>query len=492
MDENSCVFTIFGGTGDLTKRKLIPAIYGLIIENRLPKNFAVVAIGRRDLTTEIYINNIISEMNQFTRFKLDEKSLDKLRKIVYYKKLDFLSEPNSYKHLDEYIKEINGKHHTKDNRMYYLAVGPQNFYPIIKSLHDNNMIINKNNFSRIIIEKPFGNDLDSATNLNKKISKIVDEKYIFRIDHYLGKEMIRNIFAIRFSNSLFEPLWNNRYIDNVQIISNEIMGVENRGDYYESAGILKDMFQNHLLQLLTFIAMEPPVSVDSESIRDEKIKVLKSLRIFKEDEIKTHVIRGQYDKNNINGKELKGYRSEDKVSRTSNTETFVATKMFINNYRWYNVPFYIRAGKRMDEKVTKVIIEFKKLPSIDSYEGFEVSKPNTLTISIQPNEGIDFQLNTKLPGNDFKISTANLYYCQNCNIQNNSPEAYERLILESLKNNKSLFASWEEIKYSWTFVAPIEKYFRENETSFPNYLAGTRGPIEADELVEKDDRSWWY
>jgi len=496
MEENmynelASIFVIFGGTGDLTKRKLIPAIFSLMQEEKLPENFMIVAIGRREKTNEEYRKEMYDSVEKFSRFSLNNELWDKFSKRIFYKNFDFTSTCEGYRSLDSFLEEVETKYSTQGKRLYYLAVAPEFFEGIIRNLKNNGMVDKTTGWQRIMIEKPFGSSLKTARILNDNISKLIPEEDIFRIDHYLGKEMIQNILAIRFGNSLFEPLWNANYIDNIQITSNELIGVENRGSYYENAGILKDMLQNHLLQMLTMIAMEPPVDFEPESIRDEKVKVLRSLRPFTNESFKEDIVLGQYGEGIINDEKVLGYREEDKVSSKSNTDTFIALKTYIDNFRWGGVPIYIRAGKRMDIKSTEIVIQFKKLPGINYYKEFDKVVHNFLVLKIQPEEGFFFQINAKKPGSEFKMEKVQLDYCQSCKYLNNSPEAYEKLILEAIRNNSSLFTRWDELEYSWKFIESIEKELKNNISKFPNYSAGTSGPKEAMDLIKKDGREWF-
>ncbi|MCB2293857.1 glucose-6-phosphate dehydrogenase [Clostridium algoriphilum] len=489
--ELSSMFVIFGGTGDLTKRKLIPAIFSLMYENKLPENFTIVSIGRREKTNEQYREEMYEFAIKFCRFPLNDKLWRTFSKRIFYKNFDFTSDKEGYKDLDSFLINVETEYLTGGRRLYYLAVAPEFFEGIIRNLKNNNMVCMATGWQRIMVEKPFGSSLKTARILNHNISKLIPEEDIFRIDHYLGKEMIQNILAIRFGNSLFEPLWNANYIDNIQITSNELLGVENRGAYYEKAGILKDMLQNHLLQMLTMIAMEPPVDFDPESIRDEKVKVLRSLRPFTEESVKEDIVRGQYGEGIVNGIKAVGYRQEDRVSRESNTDTFIALKTYIDNFRWGGVPIYIRAGKRMDTKSTEIVIQFKKLAGINYYKEFNEIGHNLLVLKIQPEEGFFFQINAKKPGNDFKMEKVELDYCQSCKYVNDSPEAYERLLLEAIRNNSSLFTRWDELEHSWKFIESIEKGYESDISNYPNYAAGTPGPEEAINLIKKDGRQWW-
>jgi len=496
MDKNidkdlSSIFVIFGGTGDLTRRKLIPAIFSLMYEEKLPENFTIVAIGRREKTNEEYREEMYEYVEEFSRFSLDGDLWTKFSKRIFYKNFDFTSDNKGYVDLDLFLETMEIKYSTGGKRLYYLAVAPEFFEGIIRNLKDNGMVCKAIGWQRIMIEKPFGSSLETARILNHNISKLVPEEDLFRIDHYLGKEMIQNILAIRFGNSLFEPLWNANYIDNIQITSNELLGVENRGAYYENAGILKDMLQNHILQMLTMIAMEPPIDFEPESIRDEKVKVLRSLRPFTADSFKENIVRGQYGEGEDEGSKVLGYREENRVSSTSNTDTFIALKTYIDNFRWGGVPIYIRAGKRMNNKSTEIVIQFKKLPGINYYKEFNNISHNLLVLKIQPDEGFFFQINAKKPGSEFKMEKVQLDYCQSCRCLNDSPEAYERLILEAIRNNSSLFTRWDELQYSWEFIESIEKQYENNIPNYPNYSAGTSGPKEAVDLIKKDGRQWW-
>ena len=489
--ELSSIFVIFGGTGDLTKRKLIPAIFSLINEEKLPENFIIIAIGRQEKTTEVYREEMYESVEKFSRFSLNDELWHRFSKRIFYKNFDFTTDDQGYRALDAFLEAMETKYSTGGKRLYYLAVAPEFFEVIIKSLKNNGMVARGIGWQRIMIEKPFGSSLETARILNQNISKLMPEEDLFRVDHYLGKEMIQNILAIRFANSLFEPLWNANYIDNIQITSYELLGVENRGGYYESTGVLKDMFQSHLLQMLTLITMEPPVDFEPESIRDEKVKVLRSLRPFTAESVKDDIVRGQYGAGEVNGKKVVGYREEDRVSPVSNIDTFIALKTYIDNFRFGGVPIYIRSGKRMDTKSTEIVIQFKKLSGINYYKEFDEIVHNLLVLKIQPEEGFFFQINAKKPGNEFKMEKVQLDYCQSCKYSNDSPEAYERLLLEAIRNNSSLFTRWDELEHSWKFIESIEKEFEDSVPNYPNYSAGTSGPEAAIDLIEKDGRRWW-
>lgn len=464
----SCIMVIFGGTGDLAHRKLLPAIYNLHYEKKLPYKFAVVAIGRRDKTNDEYREEILESLKKFSRFDLDQAVWKSIKDRIYYKTMDFLQGEN-YKALNEDLREIDGVYNTEGNRMYYLAVAPEHFEIIADNLNSHCMKENDSNWNRVVIEKPFGRDLNSARFLNDKIVKVFKEENTYRIDHYLGKEMLQNIMVIRFANMLFEPLWNNKYIDHIQISSSETVGVGSRGGYYEKSGALRDMVQSHMLQLLSLIAMEPPNDLETKSIRDEKVKVLKALGKSNIEDIGEHVVRGQYGKSEIDLERISAYRDEEKVSASSDTETFISLKVNIENFRWAGVPFYIRTGKRMKKKSTEIVIQFKSLHNILYFKEKELL-PNVLVIRVQPTEGVFFQFNAKEPGTQNNIIPVNMDFCQNCQIGINSPEAYERLLSDVIRGDATLFARWDEVEYSWRYVDQI---FEAWKNSVPNFQTMT-------------------
>ncbi|GAA0721609.1 glucose-6-phosphate dehydrogenase [Clostridium malenominatum] len=486
----SCIMVIFGGTGDLTHRKLMSAIYNLAFQDMLPKNFAIVSIGRRIFTNDQYRNQIRESVGKYSRFAMEDEKWNKLRNKIYYLDFDF-RDNDGYVTLKKLLDSLDNKYNTNGNRMYYLAVAPEYFEPIVEKLKFHSMNTHENSNRRIVIEKPFGRDLKSAMYLNEKIKSAFSEENIYRIDHYLGKEMIQNIMVIRFANVLFESLWNNKYIDNIQISSSERVGVETRGGYYESSGALKDMIQNHIFQLLSLVAMEPPISLHTEDIRDEKVKLFKSIEKVTPEYIMENMVRGQYGRGKIGSKEVLAYREENKVSPTSNIETFAAMKLYIQNYRWAGVPFYIRTGKRLASKSTEIVIQFKSAEKLLYFKEFDNLEPNLLVIRIQPQEGIFFQINGKKPGVESAIIPIQMNFCQNCPLENNSPEAYERLLFDVMKGDSTLFTRWDEVEYSWKFADTILEVWRNNHPNYPNYDSGSWGPKESDELLKRDGRFWW-
>lgn len=493
MNDNSNLsnlLVIFGGTGDLTHRKLLPAVYNLRHSGKLPDSFAIVSIGRKDLSDEDYRDEIYSSISKFSRYSIDKNFWQDIARRLYYKRFEF-HEDIGYAELREFLKELDEKYDTKGNRIYYLAVAPEYFDLITDKLNNNGMVLNENSWQRLIIEKPFGRDLQSAQLLNSKITQVFSEKNTYRIDHYLGKEMIQSLMVLRFANSVFEPLWNNKYIDNIQISSSETVGVETRSSYYETAGALKDMVQNHMLQLLALTAMEPPINLASTSIRDEKIKIMRSLEEITPKKIKTDIVRGQYGEGYADNRRVVSYRQENKVSPVSNTETFVALKLHVENFRWAGVPFYIRTGKRMHVKSTEIIVQFKLTPKVLYSKEYRNLEPNLLVIKVQPREGIFFQFNTKRPGTENYIIPVEMDFCQNCQIDINTPEAYERLIYDAINGDNTLFTSWDEVEYSWKFVDTISSIWQAENTGLPIYESGTSGPEEANYLLMKDSRKWW-
>lgn len=484
---NNCIFVIFGGTGDLAKRKLIPSLYNLYVESKTPQNFRIVSIGRKDYNIDSYRELIKESTAEFSNDFFNIEKWNDFKEKVFYNKFDFSSDCEGYSKLELYLKDLDEKYVTEGNRIFYLAVPPSSFEMIIKNLKTYNMLENNKSWQRVMIEKPFGSNLETARKLNESISKYLPEDKIFRIDHYLGKEMIQNILAIRFGNTVYEPLWNNKYIDNIQIILSEDIGVGNRGKYYEKAGVIKDMLQNHILQMLSLISMEPPLNLKPESIRDEKVKAIKALRLYSDESAKENIVMGQYGKT----KTQKAYREEENVNPKSNTATFIALRAYVDNERWKGVPFYIKVGKLLQGKCAKIVIQFKKLPNMNNYVEFKDNKPNLLVIKIQPKEGIFFQMNAKEPGNEFKIKKVSLDYCQKSEDSSYSTKAYERLIIEGIRNNPSLFARWDELEYSWKFTESIENSIKDVDFDFPNYLPLSYGPEKSKELLFKEGNKWW-
>lgn len=493
------LFTIFGATGDLAYRKLYPSLYRLYHKGDLQENFAVIGTARREWSDAHY-REIVQEA--IASLEPDAVEAKNFASHFYYQAHD-VQDTSHYDSIKQLTDELDKKYQLAGNRLYYLAMSPNHFGTIVTNLKKSGMK-DSQGFHRVIIEKPFGSDLQSASQLNNEIGEVFAENEIYRIDHYLGKEMIQNISAIRFANNIFESLWNNRYIDNVQINLAESLGVEDRGGYYDKSGALKDMVQNHILQILSLLVMEPPAAFSNAEIRAEKIKALNAVRIYTPEEVQKNFVRGQYAAGKFDGKTFAAYREEPNVAADSKTETFVAGKFTVDNFRWSGVPFYIRTGKRLTEKGTRINIVFKQVPlnlfkaEINADCKERQLPPNILTIYIQPTEGFNLTLNGKEIGQGFDTHPVKLDYRNSAETVENSPEAYERLILDALRGDATNFTHWDEVAQSWRIVDAIRQAWDQTEPDFPNYEAGTMGPKAAYDLVAKDGFQWiwepdeWY
>lgn len=485
------VFFIFGATGDLARRKLFPAIYSLYREGKLSDDFAVIGVARRSRTPEEFREDVYQSIQEFSRYKPEQaQDWNAFAEHFEYKALD-INTIDGFRELREQTEQLETKFNIPGNRLFYLALAPELFGSVSFNLMKGGMLEGAG-WNRLVIEKPFGYDLESAAKLNEEIRKVFKEEEIYRIDHYLGKEMVQNIEVIRFANAFFEPLWNNKHIANVQITLGETVGVEERGGYYDHAGALRDMGQNHMLQLLTMIAMEPPSRLLAEDIRDEKVKVLRSLRPYaSSEEVRQNVVRGQYARGSVDGKDLPAYREEDKVHPESVTETYFAARVFVDNFRWAGVPFYIRTGKRLPVKTTEVVVEFKRMPT-NVYLGQKHSlEPNLLVIRVNPMEGIYVKINAKKPGSESEIAPVAMDFCQSCIVGINSPEAYERLLHDAARGDSTYFTRWDEVASAWAFVDRIADAWKENHADLELYPAGSWGPAKADELLKEDGFRWW-
>ena len=490
-----CILVIFGATGDLTARKLFPAVYNLAREGQLPSQFAVVAFARRDKSNEEFRKEMKEAINKFSRVKpVDESIWKNFEQQIFYHKSGF-DEDSGYQSLNNTLKDLDSRFGTKGNRVFYLSTQPRYFTTICEKLHTSELIYDtksvKDKWSRIIIEKPFGNSLQSAHDLQNELLQFLSEEQIYRIDHYLGKETVQNLMVFRFANSLFESLWNNRYIDHVQITVAEEIGIGRRGAFFEEAGLLRDIVQNHMMQLLSLVAMEPPVGLDANAIRDEKVKVLRALRPFSKEDFKTSIVRGQYDKGFVGGEPVKGYREEDNVDPKSNIETYLALRLFIDNWRWHDVPFYLRGGKRLPKRASEIAIQFKRPPGVLFQEHNNKHEPNVLAIRIQPDEGTALKINCKVPGPASPIQPVKMDFRYGSYFGMSPPEAYERLILDCMAGDSTLFAREDEVFNSWKLLTPVlEEWKTIQPDSFPNYQAGTWGPQHADDMMARDGRKW--
>jgi len=487
------LFVIFGATGDLARRKLFPALYNLSVEGLLPSGVAIVGVGRRPFDSayfrEKFILPALLDNSRLPGNLL--KDFSSFARRCYYFSLD-LRDSARYGELKNFLDQLDQEWGARGNRIFYLALAPELFGTVVANLKEKGFLDKRfRSWKRVLVEKPFGWDLASAQALNRELTQAFPEEDIYRIDHYLGKEMIQNIMVIRFANAFFEPVWNNKYIDHIQITSGEKIGVGERAAYYDKAGALRDMLQNHMLQLVALMAMEPPVGLDARSIRLEKAKIFRSLQPFTEERVLQDIIRGQYGPGYIDGRPVPGYREEAGIPADSLTETFIAMKLFVNTLRWAGMPFYLRTGKRLPAKVTEIVIQFKPLPEILYFKEYGELLPNVLVIRVQPLEGIFVQLNAKRPGTNNYIVPIRLDFCQNCGVRINSPEAYERLLYDALRGDATLFTGWEEVEYAWKFVDPIAQAWANIPVYFPNYAAGEWGPPEAQILIERDGRRWW-
>jgi glucose-6-phosphate 1-dehydrogenase len=485
------VIYLFGATGDLAKRKLFPALFSLYKEGKLADDFAVVGLARRPRTDEQFRAYVLASIKEFCRYKPDDEELwSRFEEHIVYMSLD-IHNPDGFRELVRLTQALEAEFRIPGNRLFYLALAPELFGPVSFNLREGGLL-ETTGWHRLVIEKPFGYDRKSARELNEQITQVFREEEIYRIDHYLGKEMVQNIEVIRFANAFFEPVWNNRHIANVQISLAETVGVEDRGGYYDKSGALRDMAQNHMLQMLAMIAMEPPSRLHPEDIRDEKVKVLRSLRPFRTpEEVYRNVVRGQYTAGALKGKPLRGYREEDSVDPGSVTETYFAARVFIDNFRWAGVPFYIRTGKRLPVKSTEVVIEFKNAPDNVLFRTRNELAPNLLVIRVNPMEGIYIKINAKKPGNDARIQPVAMEFCQSCRIGLNTPEAYETLLYDAIRGDSTYFTRWDEVDNAWAFVDRIAEAWRQPESELLFYPAGSWGPERAAELLAEDGYHWW-
>ncbi|MBI4431472.1 MAG: glucose-6-phosphate dehydrogenase [Candidatus Omnitrophica bacterium] len=483
-----CGIVIFGASGDLTHRKLLPGLYHLFKAKLLPKDFFILGFARSPLTDTTFREEILAKLK--TKGETDSPVQKEFLNHIYYRSGQY-NDPGAFRTLDGILKEFGEKHGTKGKLLFHIATPPDVYQDVISGLKHAE-IIKRTKETDVIIEKPFGHDFDSAVQLNRSLHEALNEKQIYRIDHYLGKETVQNIMMFRFANSIFEPLWNRAHIDHIQITAAETLGVEHRAGYYEKSGNLRDMFQNHMFQLLALIAMEPPLLFDEHHYREEKVKVAKSIRPIPAGKIHDFVVRGQHGRGKWNGREVPAYRQEEGVDPKSQTETFVAMKLFIDNWRWEGVPFYLRSGKRLGHQATEIAVQFKQVPhSMFPFLHSDQFSPNVLTFRIQPDEGISLCFEAKHPGPKFCMATLGLEFNYKDVFHEPSMDAYERLLLDAMQGDPTLFVRQDMIDLSWEFVTSILKEWEKSQPAkFPNYEAGSWGPPEAHQLIEKDGRKW--
>lgn len=483
---------IFGAAGDLTKRLLMPALYNLARSNLLPKEFAIVGVAHTQMSQDDFRSKLSRDIHEFATVPVCDRLWQQFEERIYYISGEF-QDAKTYHQLQDLLTQVDSDCGTQGNYLFYLATASNFFCDIITQLGSVGLAgENDKQWRRVIIEKPFGHDLNSARKLNQQIASVLKENQIYRIDHYLGKETVQNILVFRFGNGLFEPIWNRNNIDHIQITVAETVGVEGRGNFYEGTGAVRDMVQNHLFQLLTMIAMEPPVSLDADAVRDEKSKLLKSVQPFTAETVLTHTVRGQYGESTVDGKPVPAYRSEPRVASNSNTETYAALKLTIDNWRWANVPFYLRTGKRLPKRMTEVAVQFKQVPSLLFQDtSLDRLTPNVLILRIQPDEGISFQFGAKIPGPTVRMGSVNMDFCYADYFGTTPSTGYETLLYDCAIGDATLFQRSDNVELGWSVVTPIlDVWGALPAREFPNYSAGTWGPQEADELLQKDGRQW--
>jgi glucose-6-phosphate 1-dehydrogenase len=493
-----CAMVIFGVSGDLTARKLMPSLYDLAVNQPLPEGFTIVGVSHRDWSEDDFRNQMREAVTESARTPVTDETWELFAGRLAYVQGDF-NQADTYESLGRRLQELDRDNRTLGNRLFYLATSPSFYLPIIRGLSEAGVSERQANYAepaegwhRIVIEKPFGHDLASARALIAEMATIFSERQIYRIDHYLGKETVQNVLAFRFANILFDPVWNRQYVDHIQITAAEAIGVEGRGAYYEESGALRDMVQSHLLQLLTVVAMEPPAFFNGNAVRDEKVKVLRSVVPPAGDEVATRVVRGQYEAGFVGGRPVPGYREEKGVKPASVTDTFIALRLQIDNWRWNGVPFYLRTGKRLPRRVTEVAIQFKQVPHLmfQSVGQFDLT-PNVISLRIQPDEGIAIRFAAKVPGAGTQLRTVRMDFLYGSSFGQAGVDAYERLLLDAMFGDPTLFTRRDEIEAAWIIMQPILDAWEDADTTpVRPYEAGTWGPAKADAMIERDGRTW--
>ena len=487
-----CIMVIFGAAGDLTRRKLIPALYNLAKAQLLSREFAILGVAHSPMSTEDFRNKLSEDIRHYAGSDIDSDIWEWFMRRLYYVTAEF-NDKNVYSQLKTTLEKLDKDHSTHGNYFFYLATAPDFFGPIVEQLAATGLMQEENgHWRRVIVEKPFGRDIDSAKTLNQQLLKFASEKQIYRIDHYLGKETVQNILAFRFANGIFEPIWNRRYIDHVQITVAETVGVEQRGSYYDQAGALRDMVPNHIMQLISLTAMEPPVSFRADAVRDEQAKILHAIQPLSSEEVLTRTVRGQYGSGVENAHRVPGYREEPDVPPDSRTETFVAMKLAIDNWRWADVPFYLRTGKRLATQSTQIVIQFRRAPFVLFRDTpVENLMPNQLVLHIQPEEGIALQFAAKVPGPIMRLGAVDMNFKYADYFGTQPSTGYERLLHDCMIGDATLFQRADMVEAGWCVVSPaLDVWKALPPRNFPNYPAGSWGPKDSDELLERDGRHW--
>ncbi|PYO28634.1 MAG: glucose-6-phosphate dehydrogenase [Candidatus Rokuibacteriota bacterium] len=495
MAEDSCTLVIFGASGDLAKRKLVPALWSMFQGRVLPEPFAVIGVARSEMTNEQFRARMREAIAEFARVQPPTQRVwDRFAQALFYYTGD-PANPDLYSGLREYLRQVEQERGTGANRLFYCATPPSLYPPLVRRLGEaglNRPPEGSGGWVRIVIEKPFGRDLASARALNQVVASVFAEDQVYRIDHYLGKETVQNVLVFRWANGIFEPLWNRNHVDHVQITVGETIGVEARGAYYEEAGALRDMIQNHILQLLCLVAMEPPVTFDADPVRDEKTKVMRALRPIAPGEVDRVAVRGQYGPGFVGSQRVVGYREEKGVSAESITDTYAALRLEVDNWRWAGVPFFLRTGKRLAKRTSEIAVQFRRTPHLVFRRNPEIlAEPNLLVLRIQPDEGMSLSFGAKLPGPELRIKPVEMDFDYGRAFGGEPPEAYERLLLDAMKGDATLYARGEWVDLAWELLGPVlEAWAAGDPKKFPNYEAGSWGPAEADALIEQSGRHW--